>query len=75
MRGTCEKAAAHRPACRIAEGDLVVLHVFSRAAPDDKGEAVVDIFRFNDDGKIVEHWDVVQPLPKPEEMAQQNGVF
>lgn len=53
----------------------MVLHVFSRAALDDKGEAVVDIFRFNDDGKIVEHWDVVQPLPKPEEMAQQNGMF
>ncbi len=53
----------------------MVLHVFSRAAPDDKGEAVVDIFRFNDDGKIVEHWDVIQPMPKPEEMAQQNGMF
>ena len=52
-----------------------MLHVFSRAAPDDKGEAVVDIFRFNDDGKIVEHWDVIQPMPKPEEMAQQNGMF
>ena len=59
----------------VAEGDLVVLHVFSRAAPDDKGETVVDIFRFNDDGKSVEHWDVIQPMPKPEEMAQQNGMF
>ena len=39
----------------IAEGDLVVPHVFSQTAPDDKGEAVVDIFRFNDEGKIVEH--------------------
>lgn len=52
-----------------------MLHVFSRAAPDDKGEAVVDIFRFNDDGKIVEHWDIIQPMPKLEEMAQQNGMF
>lgn len=46
----------------IAEGDLVVLHVHSRLNPADKGRAIVDIFRIKD-GKIVEHWDVIQPVP------------
>ena len=47
----------------VAEGDLVVLHVFSRTSPQDKGEAVADIFRFDKAGKIVEHWDVIQAVP------------
>lgn len=46
----------------VAEGDLVVLHVHSRAHPQDAGRAVVDIFRFDDKGKIVEHWDVAQDV-------------
>ena len=48
----------------VAEGDLVVLHVLSRTSPQDRGEAVVDIFRFDANGKIVEHWDVIQPVPE-----------
>ncbi|WP_084349703.1 nuclear transport factor 2 family protein [Moraxella oblonga] len=48
----------------IAEGDLVVLHVHSRLDENDKGEAVVDIFRFDDNGKIVEHWDTIQAIPE-----------
>ncbi|HFC8536151.1 TPA: nuclear transport factor 2 family protein [Neisseria bacilliformis] len=47
-----------------AEGDLVWLHVFSRTSPQDRGEAVVDIFRVNKAGKIVEHWDVIQAVPE-----------
>ena len=47
----------------LADGDLVALHVFSRTSPQDKGEAVVDIFRFDQAGKIVEHWDVIQAVP------------
>lgn len=46
----------------LAEGDLVVLHLHSRADPGDLGKATVDIFRVAD-GKIVEHWDVTQDVP------------
>lgn len=45
-----------------AEGDLVFLHVHGRLTPEDPGVAVVDIFRV-DKGRIVEHWDVIQPVP------------
>ena len=46
----------------IAEGDLVVLHSHSKANARDPGRAIIDIFRV-DDGKIVEHWDVMQAVP------------
>ena len=39
----------------IAEGDLVALHVHSQLSPEDKGEAVVDIFRFDNDLSIYLH--------------------
>lgn len=48
----------------IAEGDLVVLHVEAYPSPKHRGEAIVDIFRFDANGKIVEHWDVIQPVPE-----------
>ena len=47
-----------------AEGDLVFMHVFSQTSAQDRGEAVVDIFRFDHNGKIVEHWDVIQSVPE-----------
>jgi predicted SnoaL-like aldol condensation-catalyzing enzyme len=56
----------------VAEGDLVVLHVHSKMNKEDRGAAVVDIFRV-DDGKIVEHWDVIQPIP--EKSANSNTMF
>ncbi|MET8979378.1 ester cyclase [Streptomyces sp. NPDC004539] len=45
----------------IAEGDYVAFHHHLRPNPHDPGSAVVDIFRVRD-GKVVEHWDVVQPV-------------
>ncbi|WP_345431531.1 nuclear transport factor 2 family protein [Actinoallomurus vinaceus] len=55
----------------IAEDDLVVLHSLFTTSPEDRGTAAVDIFRL-EDGKIVEHWDVVQPVP--ETAANGNGM-
>lgn len=55
-----------------ADGDLVWLHVESKQNASDRGVAVVDIFRV-EDGKIVEHWDVIQPVP--ETAANDNTMF
>jgi len=55
----------------IAEGDYVVLHVHSRRTPQ-RQLAIVEIFRL-ENGKIVEHWDVVQEIP--ETSANGNGMF
>jgi predicted SnoaL-like aldol condensation-catalyzing enzyme len=46
----------------IAEGDLVALHVHSVVIPGTPGRQIVDIFRV-EDGKVVEHWDVIQEIP------------
>lgn len=56
----------------VAEDDLVVLHTFQEW-PTDENYATIDIFRFDENGKIVEHWDVLQPIP--DEMAHDNGMF
>ncbi|NJP95252.1 SnoaL-like domain-containing protein [Nonomuraea sp. FMUSA5-5] len=48
----------------IAEGDLVMVHYHMIPAGDERGMAVVDIWRLVD-GRIAEHWDVVQPVPEP----------
>ncbi|MBC07166.1 nuclear transport factor 2 family protein [Thalassospira sp.] len=55
----------------VAEDDLVVLHVRSTSAQGER--AVMDIFRFDDNGKVVEHWDVAQPVPA--EMPHDNTMF
>ena len=55
-----------------ADGDLVYLHVHSTQNKQDRGVAIVDIFRVKN-GKIVEHWDVQQEIPA--ESANQNTMF
>ncbi|ALG08249.1 nuclear transport factor 2 family protein [Kibdelosporangium phytohabitans] len=56
----------------IAEGDLVVTHGLIKFGSGDRGSAFVDIMRLRD-GKIVEHWDVVQAVP--ENPANDNSMF
>lgn len=56
----------------VAEGDLVVLHCH-QIWPDNLEYAGMDIFRFDDAGKIVEHWDVLQVVPS--ESKNDNGLF
>jgi predicted SnoaL-like aldol condensation-catalyzing enzyme len=56
----------------FADGDFVILHVHRVRTPGTRGDAIVDIFRVAD-GKIVEHWDVIQPIP--EDAANGNTMF
>jgi predicted SnoaL-like aldol condensation-catalyzing enzyme len=58
----------------LADGDLVALHIHNRRSPELRGNAVVDIFRI-ENGKVVEHWDVVQAIPEPEQAKNPNTMF
>jgi predicted SnoaL-like aldol condensation-catalyzing enzyme len=56
----------------VAEGDFVVTHSHVQQKPGDLGSMVVHIFRF-ENGKIVELWDLGQPIP--EKSPNQYGMF
>ena len=56
----------------FADGDYVIVHVHAVREPGTRGNAIIDIFKL-ENGKVVEHWDVVQPIP--EKPANNNGMF
>jgi len=56
----------------VTEGDFVVLHCH-QVWPGGLEYAGIDIFRLDNDGKIIEHWDVLQTLPT--DSKNENGMF
>ena len=46
----------------VAEGELVALHTH-QTWPGNEEYVTMDFFRFDDNGKIVEHWDAIQEIP------------
>jgi len=47
----------------VAEGELVALHTH-QVWPDGDEYVTMDFFRFDSSGKIVEHWDSIQQIPR-----------
>jgi predicted SnoaL-like aldol condensation-catalyzing enzyme len=56
----------------VAEGDLVALHTH-QIWPGNEEYVTMDFFRFDENGKIVEHWDAVQEIP--EKSANGNTMY
>lgn len=56
----------------IAEGDLVALHTH-QTWPGNEEYITMDFFRFNGNGKIIEHWDAIQKIP--EKSANDNTMY
>jgi len=56
----------------VAEGELVALHTH-QIWPDNQEYVTMDFFRFDDNGKIVEHWDSMQQIP--EISAHSNTMY
>lgn len=56
------------------EDGLIAIHYHFRLAPEDRGMAVIDLIRI-EHGYLVEHWDVIQPIPDPTTCKNHNGMF
>ena len=56
----------------VAEGDLVALHTH-QTWPDNDEYVTMDFFRFDTEGKIIEHWDAIQQIP--EKSANNNKMY
>lgn len=56
----------------VAEGDLVALHTH-QVWPGNQHYVTMDFFRFDEDGRIVEHWDAIQEVP--DETKNGNSMF
>jgi predicted SnoaL-like aldol condensation-catalyzing enzyme len=56
----------------VAEGNLVALHTHQKW-PGDEEYVTMDFFRFDENGKIVEHWDAIQEIP--ESSANGNTMY
>jgi predicted SnoaL-like aldol condensation-catalyzing enzyme len=55
----------------FADGDYVIVHVHAVREPGTRGNAIFDLFKL-ENGKVVEHWDAVQPIP---ETAQNDNTM
>lgn len=59
----------------FAEDNYVIVHVHAIREPGTRGNAIFDLFRLDDNGKVLEHWDAVQPIPDPANALNKNGMF
>ena len=58
---------------KYADGDVTLFHSHTIRHPGDPGMNIVDIFRHLPDGKVQEHWEVLQLIP--ETLPHDNGIF
>ena len=68
------KESSHEIKYIASDGDRVLIHNYNKAFPDDPGKAAVDMFRL-ENGKIVEHWDVLQDFPASGKAANAHPMF